>query len=541
MGEGSLEAQLIRITQDGTYVVSEEIFGLFCPLPPEKMAESVLMDAFVMGLAPKLKAEVRAPPVKRLSNSELRTRLDKGLCFQCNEKWSHGHKCKVRENRELMLFITNEEEGLEEEPATETGETSRHELSSTGTWVYPRTRGLRFKSPHLKLYYNTFSKKRKETGKIETIESKVMEVGDETKIGLSTLHGFTEKGTIKEQKFGVTIGDGTANAIEGQEMCQRIELELPELTIGTEFLAINLGKLGVVLGIPWLWSTGFMGVHWPSKSLAFMIGNKTVILKGDPALTTEDKVISNFPPSTLRTRCFLSRPGTSSILACWDFSVFQVLKAFGSPQFFNMVFPLLFETCKSADSGQASLGGVATKTDADDRGETSVPREKILNCLTSSIKVANLDDVVEQQKNLLYLITTSLSNGFRWTVKTSTFLSINELCSRFHEVVRPGSQGKTKLDSVISFVLELSHSVSPLVVQCITTVKIAQVHISASECLLEIIKLYTDLPSVHRTDIGIKAELLHLSEIEKNEVAKSLLKTCIENLENLHQDKIQED
>lgn len=58
MGEGSLEAQLIRITQDGTYVVSEEIFGLFCPLPPEKMAESVLMDAFVMGLAPKLKAEV---------------------------------------------------------------------------------------------------------------------------------------------------------------------------------------------------------------------------------------------------------------------------------------------------------------------------------------------------------------------------------------------------------------------------------------------------------------------------------------------------
>lgn len=106
----------------------------------------------------------------------------------------------------------------------------------------------------------------------------------------------------------MTIGDGTANAIEGQEMCQRIELELPELTIGTEFLAINLGKLGVVLGIPWLWSTGFMGVHWPSKSLAFMIGNKTVILKGDPALTTEDKVISNFPPSTLRTRCFLSRP-----------------------------------------------------------------------------------------------------------------------------------------------------------------------------------------------------------------------------------------
>lgn len=41
---------------------------------------------------------------------------------------------------------------------------------------------------------------------------------------------------------------------------------------------------------------------------------------------------------------------------------FQVIKAFGSPQFFNMVFPLLFKACKSADSGQAPLGGDATKT-----------------------------------------------------------------------------------------------------------------------------------------------------------------------------------
>ena len=44
------------------------------------------------------------------------------------------------------------------------------------------------------------------------------------------------------------------------------------------------------------------------------------------------------------------------------FACFQVIKAFGSPQFFRIVFPLLFEACKSADSGQAPLGGVAAKT-----------------------------------------------------------------------------------------------------------------------------------------------------------------------------------
>lgn len=45
---------------------------------------------------------------------ELRARLDKGLCFSCNDKYFHGHHCKVKENKEPMLFIMNEEEELEE-------------------------------------------------------------------------------------------------------------------------------------------------------------------------------------------------------------------------------------------------------------------------------------------------------------------------------------------------------------------------------------------------------------------------------------------
>ena len=47
--------------------------------------------------------------MKQLSDSEFRARLDKGLCFCCNEEYSHGHTCKMKENRELMLFILNEE------------------------------------------------------------------------------------------------------------------------------------------------------------------------------------------------------------------------------------------------------------------------------------------------------------------------------------------------------------------------------------------------------------------------------------------------
>ena len=31
------------------------------------------------------------PPVKRLSDAEFRSRLDKGLCFKCSEKYSLRH------------------------------------------------------------------------------------------------------------------------------------------------------------------------------------------------------------------------------------------------------------------------------------------------------------------------------------------------------------------------------------------------------------------------------------------------------------------
>ena len=59
------------------------------------------------------------PPVKRLSDTEFRARLDKGLCFKCSERYSPEHRCKMKETRELMLFIMNEEESVEEENQTE--------------------------------------------------------------------------------------------------------------------------------------------------------------------------------------------------------------------------------------------------------------------------------------------------------------------------------------------------------------------------------------------------------------------------------------
>ena len=49
-------------------------------------------------------------PFKRLSPTELAIRREKDLCFNCDEKYSQGHKC----TSSLFLFVTKEDECLQD-------------------------------------------------------------------------------------------------------------------------------------------------------------------------------------------------------------------------------------------------------------------------------------------------------------------------------------------------------------------------------------------------------------------------------------------
>ncbi|KAF7850461.1 hypothetical protein BT93_L5473 [Corymbia citriodora subsp. variegata] len=214
-------------------------------------------------------------------------------------------------------------------------------------------------------------------------------------------------------------------------------------------------------------------------------------------------------------------------------SLDQVIKAFGNHEFFNMVFPKLFDLCSSATSaksGQAHSANDSAKSDYDGKEDSSVPLEKVLDCVTSCIHVAYIDDILKEKNNLKLLWIVSLSPEFSWTVKTSAFLSIKGLCSRIHDTLLD-SQLASQHANTASLFHELLSSVSLKVAECIATVKIAQVHISASECLLAMITLCRELPLTLGTEAGLKDLLAHLHEVEKSEQAKSLLNRCIHLLE----------
>lgn len=60
-----------------------------------------------------------------------------------------------------------------------------------------------------------------------------------------------------------------------------------------------------------------------------------------------------------------------------------------------------------------------------------------------------------------------------------------------------------------------------------------QVHIAASECLLDLSKLYRDFPLLDRTEAKFEDELTELCESEKSEQAKTILKECLTILKTL--------
>ncbi|TYK26552.1 Retrotransposable element Tf2 [Cucumis melo var. makuwa] len=186
------------------------------------------------------------PSVKCLSDSEFRARLDKGLCFQCNDKYSPGHRCKGVEFKTLK--VKGETEIL---LRTILGFTSKGTIKLRGT-----VRGREV---------------------IILIDN-------------GATHNFIHQGVVEESvlplegktKLIVTIGDGTA--LEGKGICKRLEVKLPELTIVADFLVIELGS-DLVLSMQWLSTTGFMGIHWSSMTMVFMARMTQVVLEGDPSLT----------------------------------------------------------------------------------------------------------------------------------------------------------------------------------------------------------------------------------------------------------------
>ncbi|KAL5844111.1 hypothetical protein ACOSQ4_010069 [Xanthoceras sorbifolium] len=210
--------------------------------------------------------------IKKLSTIEMLGRREKGLCYNCDEKFFVGHKCKGR----LFLFLVDDDSSHEfddpvdvqpsqemVDPVTEIPEISLHAIAGQPC---PRT---------LRLH-----------GQISGLRVQTLVDGGST-------HNFIQERVAKFLKlpisasphFNVLIGNGQSMVCDGY--CPQVLITLGDESFHIDFYVLQLQGADVVLGVQWLELLGRITLDYKKLYMEFQWDGRMVRLQGEPLMQIE--------------------------------------------------------------------------------------------------------------------------------------------------------------------------------------------------------------------------------------------------------------
>uniref|UniRef100_A0A2N9I334 Chromo domain-containing protein n=1 Tax=Fagus sylvatica TaxID=28930 RepID=A0A2N9I334_FAGSY len=190
-------------------------------------------------------------------------RRKKGLCYNCDERWSLDHRCK---NRKLYLMeeVDDEEAELvevEEEEVEAELEDEKAEITLCAL--------LGSTSP-------------------STMRVIAILNGQKTVVLLDTgsTHNFMDETLAKtlklpidvESNFGVRVANGQVIRTLGE--CKEVKFKMQGLHLKLTFNLLELGGCGIVLGTQWLSTLGVISWDFKNLVMGFMHEGKQVWLQG---------------------------------------------------------------------------------------------------------------------------------------------------------------------------------------------------------------------------------------------------------------------
>jgi hypothetical protein len=188
----------------------------------------------------------KTPQPTRLTPQQLEERKAKGLCFNCDSKYSKGHKCG---EKKLFYIDCEEEEEQEQEPSQDE---NVEDISSEELTPMKSCNALARISTPQTLKIEGYIKKKKV---IVLIDS-------------GSTHNFIHDKLAKDlnffvylaPEFQVMIVDG--GTINCSRKCNKINLTMGGYVMNSPMIAIPMGGADVVLGIQWLQSLGTMAFNF---------------------------------------------------------------------------------------------------------------------------------------------------------------------------------------------------------------------------------------------------------------------------------------
>lgn len=179
-------------------------------------------------------------PVKKLTPQEMHVRREKGLCYNCDEVYSFGHRCK---NKQVFLMVSD------------SGVSSDNFLDSTDSFVEAMEE-VSDKSAEVAISINALSG----TANFQTLRLKGTVKNNQITmlVDSGSTHNFLDSSTA--QKLGcyltdiphheVTVAGG--GKLVCNKMCANFTWQIQGVKFTNDVRIISLGGCDLVLGVQWL-------------------------------------------------------------------------------------------------------------------------------------------------------------------------------------------------------------------------------------------------------------------------------------------------
>nr|GMD72711.1 Transposon Ty3-G Gag-Pol polyprotein [Ipomoea batatas] len=197
-------------------------------------------------------------PVRRLSAAEIRDKRSKGLCYNCDKKWSNSHRCQ---SRFLMLLGMEEDDQVcQEEVTPQDDQFTEAMLITADISTLNSLSGMNTPSQRIQILVDGGSTH-------NFIQPSVAE-----KLHLPTT-------TI--EKFNVYIGNG--DSLHCRVRCPQVPIQMQGTIFPIDLFVLPIQGPDVVLGVQWLQQLGKITHDYAQLSMEFLWNGQPICLKGDHA------------------------------------------------------------------------------------------------------------------------------------------------------------------------------------------------------------------------------------------------------------------
>ncbi|OMP03036.1 Retroviral aspartyl protease [Corchorus olitorius] len=245
---------------------------LVLPAPPSRPA--------LPAPPPRLALPTPNPPIRRLTPAEMQARRAKGLCFNCDEQYKPGHKCKTAP---FLLLRVDEEppDALLTLEAVSSPPLSAIPLPPPPE-AFDQTVSEDFHVSFHALYGLTSVKCMRLQGIINGHTFTVLiDSGSSHNLIQPRVAQFLNLAIEPALPFVVTVGNGDSLKCLGQ--VKSIAMAIQEHLFSLDFFLLNVFGADIILGIQWLAQLGPILADFSQLYMSFLHNGQTITLHGENA------------------------------------------------------------------------------------------------------------------------------------------------------------------------------------------------------------------------------------------------------------------